>query len=226
MLHTLPWHPRPGATEALGPRRTQDPVWSFLTLSPQLRQWQLRWVWRTWRRRVVQLQVAGRLQRRTEGWVLSQVQGRSPAPSRPLQTSASELRGLPACPPGRLHLRGGLVWVEKLAWIWTSGCSWQPCAQPGPARTQTGNELGLWHSCPHTAAKGVVPAHVCSEHSSQDTGQLYSERLHLAGGSVAACPPRTEGRTSIPKGTRGAGHTQHRPGGRGEPLLPLPVPGL
>ncbi|XP_072831986.1 uncharacterized protein, partial [Vicugna pacos] len=37
-----------------------------------LRQWHLRWAWRMWRRRVLQLQVARRLRQREAGWVLSQ----------------------------------------------------------------------------------------------------------------------------------------------------------
>lgn len=37
-----------------------------------LRQWHLRRAWRMWRLQVVRLQVAQRLQRRDQGWVLSQ----------------------------------------------------------------------------------------------------------------------------------------------------------
>ncbi|XP_070330392.1 uncharacterized protein C1orf167 homolog isoform X1 [Odocoileus virginianus] len=37
-----------------------------------LRQWHLRWAWRLWRGRMLQLQVAQRLQRQEDGWVLSQ----------------------------------------------------------------------------------------------------------------------------------------------------------
>ncbi|XP_070259158.1 uncharacterized protein C1orf167 homolog [Myotis yumanensis] len=61
-----------GASASTGARGGSRPVWGLRTLSPQLGQWLLRWVWRTWRRRVVQLRVARRLQQRAEGWVLSQ----------------------------------------------------------------------------------------------------------------------------------------------------------
>ncbi|CAK7320684.1 hypothetical protein VULLAG_LOCUS22804 [Vulpes lagopus] len=37
-----------------------------------LRQWHLKWAWRVWRRRVLQLRVAQRLQQQEGGWVLSQ----------------------------------------------------------------------------------------------------------------------------------------------------------
>lgn len=100
------WHPCPGATEGLGAaastgaRGSSRPVWGLRTLSPQLRQWRLRWVWRTWRRRVVQLRVAWRLQQRAEGWVLSQVlAGRPQPPAGPSKPSTSELQALPACHP-------------------------------------------------------------------------------------------------------------------------------
>ncbi|XP_012577823.1 PREDICTED: uncharacterized protein LOC105853399 isoform X2 [Condylura cristata] len=67
-LHTrgdsLPMGPRGGGG---GPGRGSQ------RLSPQLREWQLRWVWRAWRRRVLQLRVAQQLQRQQGGWLLPQV---------------------------------------------------------------------------------------------------------------------------------------------------------
>lgn len=96
----LIWVPQRG----WGPRRAQVPeaavaqsgAWA---LSPQLRQWRLRWVWRTWRRRVVQLQVSWRLQQRAEGRVLAQVLVGQPQPPAALPKPAPELQALPACHP-------------------------------------------------------------------------------------------------------------------------------
>ena len=123
-------------------------------LSPQLRQWHLKRAWRVWRRRVVRLRAARRLQQQEGGRVLSQVLG-APPPGRVL---SQVLGGTP--PPAGLPKLGPHLDISEL------GAPSCPVEESVPLRK---------HSLDSDLAAGRVLSPVLPCHSAWEQGSVTAQ---------------------------------------------------